>query len=139
MKMTKRIIENIIGLIFIVSAIAKLYDFTNTVQFLISISGMSFEIMKAALVALSSLEIFIGISFFFNVWRDQVIYLTIIITVVLFILLNTYFFFKGYANCGCFGTQITSSPLTSFLKNIIIMVYLVYAAHSERKINMAVE
>lgn len=137
--MTKRVVENIIGLVFIGSAVAKLLDFNNTVQFLISILGLNFLIVKTALITLSLVEIFIGLSFLINVWKIQIVYAVIISVIAFFILFNIYFFFGGYTNCGCFGTKIVSSPLTSFLKNIIILAYLLFAGQSKRKINLAVE
>ena len=137
--MLKRIIESIIGMVFIVSGGIKLYDFSNTIQFLISISGLDFEILKISLVVLCFAEIFIGFNLIINTWKKRIIFYSIISMIILFILLNIHFLLKGYANCGCFGTQIISSPLASFLKNIIICAYLLYAKYSINKTNLATQ
>ncbi|MEW5842843.1 MAG: MauE/DoxX family redox-associated membrane protein [Bacteroidota bacterium] len=137
--MTKRVMENIIGLVFIGSAIAKLLDFNDTIQFLISILGLNFLIVKTALIALSMVEIFIGVSFFINIWKNQIVYSVIISIIVFFILFNVYFFFNSYTNCGCFGTKIESSPLLSLFKNIIILAYLLFVRHSNKKVKLALE
>ncbi len=137
--MLKKIIEYIIGILFIFSAFTKLYDFSNTIIFFISITGLDFDIIKIGIVALSLLEIAIGISFFINTWNKQIIFYSIISLLSVFIFLNLYFLLKGYSNCGCFGTQIVSSPLVSLFKNIIITVYLLYAHYSRRKLNLVTQ
>lgn len=135
--MLKRIIEIVIGLVFIVSAAAKLIDFLNTISFFISVTGLDFTLVKTGLIVLLLLEIFIGVSFLINTWKREIIFFSTIGLLSFFIVLNLYFFFKGYTNCGCYGTQFTSTPLTSFLKNIIIFSYLLYAKYSNKKIDFA--
>jgi uncharacterized membrane protein YphA (DoxX/SURF4 family) len=134
-----RIIEIVIGLFFIVSAVTKLIDFPGTISFFISISGLDFALVKTGLIVLSLLEISVGVSFLINTWDKQIIFFSTICLLSFFIVLNIYFFFKGYTNCGCFGTQFTSTPLASLLKNIIICSYLLYAKYSSKKINLAAQ
>jgi len=130
--MIKRIIENIIGLLFIFSAVTKLYDFSNTVYLFISIFGLSFHFIKYGLVILSIIEIAIGVSFFINTWATPKTFFAIIILLSSFVFLNGYFHFFGFTNCGCFGTQIISSPISSLIKNIIIILFLTYDYKTKR-------
>ncbi len=124
--MMKRIIENIIGLIFIVSAFTKLYDFTNTINLIESITGFGFNIIKFGLIFLSLFEIAIGISFFVKVWTKSYIFYAITVLLLLFILINIYLMVQGYSNCGCFGTQIISSPFASLVKNALMILFMMY-------------
>lgn len=124
--MLKRSIEIIIGSTFLVSAITKLTDFNNTVNFIISITGTNYSTVKTGLVFLSLLEIAIGISFFVKVWTKSYLFYTITGLLLLFILLNIYLMVQGYSNCGCFGTQIVSSPFASLVKNALIILFMIY-------------
>jgi uncharacterized membrane protein YphA (DoxX/SURF4 family) len=137
--MLKNIIEYIIGLVFIASGIAKLFDFSNTIQLIISVSGFDFPIVKAGLILLSFLEIFIGLSFLINFWDKPFVVYCIFSLTGFFILLNLFFIFKGYANCGCFGTHISSSPILSLIKNTLIMSYLFYAKYSGKKMGLTTQ
>jgi len=137
--MLRKTIEIIIGIIFITSACAKLYDFSNTVQFIISISGLSHNFVKVSLIFLSLLEFGIGISFIINIWNRSTIFYPSIILLSFFILLNIHFLCDGLTNCGCFGTQIESSPLVSLIKNLVIITYLLYARYSNRKLKLIAE
>jgi hypothetical protein len=137
--MLKRIIENIIGLVFIVSAITKLYDFSNTINFLMAVTGFNFNVIKFGLIYLLLLEIAIGISFIINFWHKPVLFYSIFILIIFFVFVNFHLFMRGYANCGCFGTQIVGSPLVSLSKNVLIAVYLLYAKYSIKKIIVVVQ
>ncbi len=137
--MLKRVIENIIGLVFIVSAITKLYDFQNTVSYIMAITGFDLDIIKFGLIFLLLLEIAIGITFLINTWNKPVLFYSVLSLIIFFILINLNLFLRGYTNCGCFGTQIVSSPLASLLKNAIIAVYLLYTKYSIKKRNVVTQ
>ncbi len=124
--MFKRLIEIVIGLVFIISAVTKLTDFSNTVQFIISITGITFGNVKAGLVVLSLLEFAIGISFLIKAWSRYYIFYFITMLLFLFILLNIYLMVQGYSNCGCFGTHINSTPVASLIKNTLMILFMVY-------------
>jgi uncharacterized membrane protein YphA (DoxX/SURF4 family) len=134
--MIRKTIEIIIGTIFIASAFAKLYDFSNTIQFIISIFGLSYDLVKVSLILLSLLEFGIGISFLINIWNQSTIIYSIIILLGFFILINIYFLCEGLTNCGCFGTQIESSPLVSLIKNLVITSYLLYSRYSNHRLKL---
>ena len=135
--MLKRLIENIIGLIFIISGVIKYYDFDGTADFIISATGFNYDLIRNLLPVLIVIEIYLGISFCINIWRTTYLFCTIFLIIIFFILINFYFLLHNYSNCGCFGTRVPSTPFSSIIKNIIIALYMLSAKRRMNKLNMA--
>lgn len=133
MKMLRKIIAIVIGFVFVFSALAKLFDFVNTVNFIMSVTGLTYSLSKFGLLTLTFCEIVIGFAFIFNYWRVPIMLYSTYTLIAFFILVNIVLFLRGYSNCGCFGTLIESSPIISLIKNLLIIIYLIAVPYSNNK------
>jgi len=119
-----KIFEIIIGIIFTLSGLAKFFDLQNTVYFIVSFSSLPVSIVKIFLAFLIISEVLIGFCFFMNYWKKKLIYNSTLALLTFFVLTNLYLIIIDYSNCGCYGTKIESSPLVSFIKNLLIIFYM---------------
>ena len=129
----KRIVEYLIAAIFIISALLKLLDFQNTANFISGFSGIGYSTVKPSLILLSSIEMLIGLLFIAKLWENNPAYFGILSLTVFFIIISLFMAFKGYSNCGCFGTQIESYPVISLIKNFLIAAFMI-AVKSHNKL-----
>lgn len=137
--MINRIMEYLVGFIFIISAVAKLSDFSNTVHFIMSVFGLGFVIVKSGLIMLSLIEIGIGISFILNIWKNKILFQSIVGLLMFFIFLNLFLMLKGYSNCGCFGTRYESNPIISLIKNLLIVGFMFISNRTNKKPSIAAQ
>ena len=129
------ILRVIVGLVFIISAGAKLYPiepFENTFIEL-GVSNWLFSPFLARLVI--ALELFIGLSIIFNLWLKNKVYylaqgmLAFFTTYLIFLLVT-----KGNEiDCGCFGSLIEISPGMSIAKNFIMIISLLFIPRQYHK------
>jgi len=122
------ILRILVGLVFIISGIAKLYPiepFENTFIEL-GVSNWLFVPFLARFIII--LELFLGLSIIFNLWlKNKVYYLAqsvlVFFTAYLVFLLIT----KGNdIDCGCFGSLIELSPTVSIVKNFAMIIALLF-------------
>jgi len=126
MKIVSIILRVIVGLVFVVSAIAKLYPVEpfEVVFVDLGVSNWLFAPFIARTVIV--FELFIGLALLLNIWAKNVIYYLaqgslILFTIYLFFLLLT----QGNAvDCGCFGSWFELSPLLSIIKNVALFSFL---------------
>lgn len=121
----QNIIRNILGIVFLLSAILKLADYKATAVLFANLIGFEIGYAKIFLGVLILLEIIISYVFLADFIKNNFIYYSVSGMITIFIITNLVFLLKGYNNCGCFGSTIESSPLVSIIKNII-MLYGVY-------------
>jgi uncharacterized membrane protein YphA (DoxX/SURF4 family) len=141
MKYFYYILRILVGLTFIVSALAKLYpieSFENTFIEL-GVSNWTFAPFLARLVI--ALELFIGLSIIFNLWLKNKVYylaqgvLAFFTTYLVFLL-----FTKGNdIDCGCFGNLIELSPIESIAKNFVMIIALLFIPRQYHKYGHAVK
>lgn len=118
----------LVGLTFVISAIAKLYPiepFENTFIEL-GISNWLFAPFLARL--LIGLELFLGLSIVFNLWlKNKVYYLAQGVLALFTAYLVFLIFTKGNdIDCGCFGSLIELSPGMSIVKNFVMIIALLF-------------
>lgn len=127
MKSTAVIIRVLIGLFFILSGWIKLYpiEYFENDLLLNNLSKDTFVVYSARLLV--SIEIILGVLtclFIYKKWID-----TLSILMLLFYSLWLVFLlvFQGNeGNCGCLGNWISLTPLEGLLKNIALLVPLVF-------------
>lgn len=134
--MKNRIFEYLVGSILIVSAVAKLFDFSNTVHFMMSVFSLDFVIVKSGLIMLSLIEIGFGIIFILNIWKNKILFQSIVGLLMFFIFLNLFLMLKGYSNCGCFGTRYESNPIISLIKNLLIVGFMFISNRTNKKLRV---
>ena len=126
MKLVSIILRIVVGITFIVSAVAKLYPIEpfEIIFVDLGISNWFLAPFLARLVVV--IELVLGLSILFNTRAKNAIYYLaqgalILFTSYLIFLLIT----KGNdVDCGCFGSWLALSPLSSILKNGVLFLFL---------------
>ncbi|RYD78848.1 MAG: hypothetical protein EOP53_10540 [Sphingobacteriales bacterium] len=124
----------LLGLIFLFSAIAKLYPiepFEYTFVGL-GIGGWQSSLFIARLFI--GLELACGVLLLLNLWlrKFTIPFVAFILIVFNIYLLLEIFMFGNKGNCGCFGEFLYLSPLEGILKNIVLLMVclFIYAYHN---------
>jgi hypothetical protein len=127
------IIKYAFALLFLFSAFAKLFDYSATVDFFSSLSGLETSFSKILLSGLILIELLVAYLVLMDFLKKRIVFLSIFSLLVFFISTNIFFAFMGFNNCGCFGNSIISSPLFSIVKNIALLSGLIYLRKSVLK------
>lgn len=126
LKLISTILRLFVGLLFIVSALAKLYPIEPFEIIFVDLGLTNWLLAPFFARAVIIVELFLGLCIVFNQWFRNYIYyfaqgLLILFTIYLVYLLIT----KGNTNdCGCFGSWLALSPLASIIKNLVICIAL---------------
>jgi uncharacterized membrane protein YphA (DoxX/SURF4 family) len=79
-------------------------------------------------------EIIAGVALLLG-WRMKIFSWLLLLLTIFFTFLTGYALYSGkFTNCGCFGDCIPLSPKTSFLKDIILTLLIIYLFVNRRKI-----
>lgn len=126
MKIVNLILRVIVGLVFILSGLAKLFPIEpfEIIFVDLGISNWLFAPFIARFII--AFEIFLGLSILFNVWIKNIIYYTTQGSLILFTIYLIYLLIsKGNSvDCGCFGSYLSLTPIESIIKNIVLIVML---------------
>jgi uncharacterized membrane protein YphA (DoxX/SURF4 family) len=156
MKLPVKIVQVIVGLLFIVSGLVKANDpmgLSYKMQEFFELwnselaSGNFF--LKNQLIALHeflhahslflsvfmiTLEIIAGVAILIGFMRDFFLWLLLIL-IIFFTFLTGYAFLSGkFTNCGCFGDCLPITPLTSFIKDIALLIMIIFLLAGKRYI-----
>ncbi|TBR19133.1 MAG: DoxX family protein [Chitinophagaceae bacterium] len=129
MKLLIPIVRIVVGTLFIFSGLIKandpmglsykmqeFFELWNLSQF----NGLSLLIS----FTLIAFEIVVGVALLIG-WKSRLISWILLVLILLFTFLTGYAFLSGkFKNCGCFGDCIPISPLTSFVKDVILLVLI---------------
>jgi len=130
------LLRYLIVVVFFVSAAMKIADFINTAYFFSYSFGISSTITRLLLFILISVELFLGLAIVAKVNILQQIYSATIILMILFILIEIGFIYKGIDNCGCFGTVWKMNPVVSIIKTfILVFVILLLKRNTKNEIH----
>lgn len=145
MKIIVRIAQLLVGLLFIISGLVKANDplglsykmqeFLELWSSSLSNKGgagfliKSFEFFHLHSLALSiimiTLEVVAGLALLIA-WKKKFISWLLFILILFFAWLTGYAYLSGkFTNCGCFGDCLPITPLTSFLKDVILLVLII--------------
>ncbi len=131
----RNIIRYTLGAIFLISALLKLVDYNSTAELFASILGLDDTLAKISLSMLIIAELIIAYLFIEGYINYKFIFLSVVSLITVFIVVNLFFLFEGYSNCGCFGKTVSSSPLLSIIKNIILLLGLYYLKRVKTNMN----
>ena len=129
----KRTLKYILIFTFLISALLKIIDLTNSALLFSNILDLTYENAKASLLVLILVELFISVALFKNWYYQKAIFFVCLFVFSLFVILNTTFYIQGVENCGCMGTIIISNPLLSLFKSIIVLVMFVFISFGWRQ------
>lgn len=125
MKLLRRISAVTIGLVFLVSALAKLSDPVGTgliceAYFRWMHLGFLAPVSKAFGFCLSLAEAVVGAALVTSVWRKAVAWVTMSMLLVFNVLSLLLLVLNPQMDCGCFGQLIHLTHLQTFLKNVVL-------------------
>src|SRR5919112_1320059 len=81
-----------------------------------------------------TLEIVTGVALLVG-WKKKLILNSLLVLIVFFTFLTGYAYLSGkFTNCGCFGDCLPITPLTSFLKDIALLLMILFLLFGQRYI-----
>jgi hypothetical protein len=151
MRTTVRIVQVIVGLLFIISGLVKANDpigLSYKMQEFFELWSAGF--MQGSLVANSlsalhnaslglsiamiTLEIMAGAALLLG-WQKKAMLWLLMTLIVFFTFLTGYAYLSGkFTNCGCFGDCLPITPLTSFLKDLLLLAMIIFLLAGQRYI-----
>ena len=151
MKLSVRIVQIFVGLLFIVSGLVKANDplglsYKMQEFFELWSEGLaqgnfvrsSLDFFHKSALSLSiimiTLEIMAGIALLIG-WKKKLILWLLLTLIIFFTFLTGYAYLSGkFTNCGCFGDCLPITPLTSFLKDIVLLVLIIFLLAGQKYI-----
>ncbi len=69
-------------------------------------------------------------------WRMRLFGWLLLLLIIFFTFLTGYAFLSGkFKNCGCFGDCLPITPVTSFLKDVVLLALILFLFGNRKKIN----
>lgn len=126
MKILFFILQFLVAGVFILSGISKLFPIEPFEVVFIDLGISNWVLAPFIARTIIAFEIFIGVSILINLWANKLIYYLAQSMLVVFSLYLIFLLFTegNIADCGCFGQLISLSPLSSLIKNIVLMLIL---------------
>jgi len=104
---------------FFKNALISLFSFLNNHSLVLSISMIVLEIM-------AGIALLIG-------WKPNAILTLLLLLILFFTFLTGYAYASGkFKNCGCFGDCLPISPFTSFLKDLALLLLILFLFFSKK-------
>ena len=98
---------------FLAHPLANLFDFLHAHSLALSVIMIAFEIIAGVALLLG--------------WRMKLFSWLLLLLIVFFTFLTGYAFLSGkFKNCGCFGDCLPITPLTSFLKDVVLTILIFF-------------
>ena len=158
MKISVRIIQVLVALLFIVSGLVKANDplglaykmeefFELWMQGLTSghffakaplISLLDFLNKHTLFLAITmiTLEILTGVALLLG-WMKRFILYLLLALIIFFSFLTGYAYLSGkFTNCGCFGDCLPITPKTSFIKDLVLLALILFLIFGQRHIQL---
>lgn len=148
MKIITLIIRVITGVLFIFSGLVKAIDprglaykmqeffeaFSNDGCFVKMMHTLSEYALTFSIIIIT-LEVIIGVALLLG-WQKKFTAVMLLLLMVLFTFLTSYVLFSGKIRaCGCFGDCIPITPVQTFTKDIILLIFSVFILFSLKYIN----
>jgi uncharacterized membrane protein YphA (DoxX/SURF4 family) len=149
MRVAVRVVQLFVGILFIVSGLVKANDpigLSYKMQEFFELWSEGFaqgsflrntltffhESSLALSIAMITLEIVAGVALLVA-WQKKFVLWLLLVLIVFFTFLTGYAYLSGkFTNCGCFGDCLPITPLTSFIKDIVLLVLIVFLIIGQR-------
>src|SRR6056297_567164 len=122
----QRILRILTGLIFIFSGITKLISLDHFELYIYSFKIFSLNISFIISRLIISIEFILGLLLIIGLYRKKVWWLTMGLLVAFSIFLLVLLLLGYSGNCNCFGEVLKMEPLESLIKNIILLIPLLF-------------
>ena len=122
------ILRIVIGLVFILSGVAKLFPIEPFEIIFVDLGVANFSIAPFLVRLVIVFELFLGLSIIFNYWLKNIIYYLTQGTLVFFTLYLVFLLVTqgNDIDCGCFGSLIALTPVQSIIKNALLIIGLLF-------------
>jgi uncharacterized membrane protein YphA (DoxX/SURF4 family) len=149
MKTAVRIVQVLVGLLFIVSGLVKANDpigLSYKMQeffelwsagfaqgsFVANVLSVFHNASLGLSIAMITLEILAGVALLLG-WKKKAVLWLLLVLILFFTFLTGYAYLSGkFTNCGCFGDCLPITPLTSFIKDLALLVMIVFLLAGQR-------
>jgi uncharacterized membrane protein YphA (DoxX/SURF4 family) len=141
MKLLVTLARIIVGLLFIFSGLVKAIDplgLSYKMQEFFELWGMTqFNGHTLWLsIVMIAFEIIAGVALLLG-WQMKLFSWLLLLLILFFTFLTGYAFLSGkFKNCGCFGDCIPITPLTSFIKDIVLTLLIFFLFANQKKIQL---
>lgn len=124
MRVTAFVMKMLLGVLFLVSALSKLYDIDTFEMYVFTYGFFSLNMTFIAARLVIVAELLVAIGLLSNVWNKFVNICTLLMLVC-------FTLFLGYAaligrdeSCQCMGPLVEFNPIQSILKNAVLLLWL---------------
>ena len=142
MKIFRNITRILVGLVFIFSGFVKGVDPLGTVYrmedyFAAFHTSWANPLALSLTIFLCTLEFSLGISLLFNLWIRKTAWL--LLPLMIYFTILTFFdaTVNLVADCGCFGDAIKLTNLQTFLKNVVLLIFVIIIFSGRKKFKSA--
>jgi hypothetical protein len=127
-KLIIRIINYFLGLLFVLSAVSKLFPIHSFELTMVSQKIASWNYAPFLSRLIIGFELFLGFSFFQKFYLKSIIYPSSFILLMIFNVHLIYSIAIGNSadNCGCFGQLLPMTSLEALIKNLVLMGLLIF-------------
>ncbi len=150
MKLAVSIVRIIVAVLFIISGLVKandplglsykmqeffeIWNASLGASFLSQIFSYFHDHSLALSVVMIGLEIIAGVALLIG-WQKRFIISLLLLLIIFFTFLTAYAYWSGkFKNCGCFGDCLPITPLTSFLKDVVLLLLILFLFFNQRYI-----
>lgn len=129
----------LVGILFIFSGLIKANDplgLSYKMQEFFDLWQMGFlnDYSLAFSIIIIAFEIIAGIALLLG-WQIKKISWLLLLLIIFFTFLTGFAYFSGkFKNCGCFGDCIPITPLTSFIKDLLLLAMISFLFYHRNKI-----
>lgn len=133
--MLKKVILILTGLIFILSALAKLFPIQSFELIIVSEGFADWSYVRYIAVLIISVELLLGTMLLFEIQVKRVALPAAFSLLLIFCIQLLYGIIANgtYDNCGCFGDALPMTPLEALIKNIVMLLLIAYAYKKSEK------
>jgi len=128
MTILNHVLRIIVGFTFVLSGIVKIFPIEPFEIIFVDLGISNFLFAPFIARFIIAFEFFLGLSIIFDTWFKDFIYKLALASLVLF---TAYLFFLlttvgNNVDCGCFGSFLSLTPIESIIKNIALIVLLLF-------------
>jgi thiol-disulfide isomerase/thioredoxin/uncharacterized membrane protein YphA (DoxX/SURF4 family) len=126
MKILNHILRILVGVVFILSGLAKLFPIEPFEVIFVDLGISNWLVAPFVARFIIAFEITLGLCIVFDVWLKNIIYKITLGSLAVFTLYLIYLLItKGNdVDCGCFGSFLALTPVQSIIKNVILIIIL---------------
>lgn len=126
MKIINHILRVVVGLVFILSGLAKLFPIEPFEIIFVDLGVSNWLVAPFVARFIIAFEITLGLCIVFDLWIKNIIYKITLGSLAVFTLYLIYLLIsKGNdVDCGCFGSFLALTPVESIIKNVVLILML---------------